>query len=142
MPCPFFEPQKLAATASSSGGRLPLIDEYDGLCCANGEPVPAPEPFRFRWCNHGNSKGSCPAFPLTEMRSCLRYEAVAMEGRVLRVLCIEEQAFAPLRWYSIEYSCADGSLQPEPEDSRVRSQVLAFCQSYLARFAKQKTKAR
>ncbi len=115
-------------------GRIPLIEEYDGLCHAAAEPVTAPESARFRWCNHGNSNGCCPVFPVHEVRSCLRYEVVERKEVALRILCIEEQAYAPLRWYQVQYICADGSLHPEPDDGCVRAQVIAFCRSYLARF--------
>jgi hypothetical protein len=64
----------------------------------------------------------------------MRYEMVQCRDGELRILCIEEQAYAPLRWYSVQYSCSDGRLQPEPEDLCVRSQVIAFCHSYLAHF--------
>jgi hypothetical protein len=94
----------------------------------------APDSARFSWCNHGNSKGCCNAFPVDEKRSCLRYEVVQREARLLRVLCIEEQAYAPLRWYGVQYICGEERLEPEPEDLCIRSQVIAFCRSYLARF--------
>ncbi len=120
---------------ANKSARLPLIDEYDGLCRAGGEPVSSSEVARFRWCNHGNSKGCCPAFPEHEKRSCLRYEIISRENDALRVLCIEEQAYAPLRWYPVQYIRGEERLEPEPEDFCVRSQLIAFCRSYLARFA-------
>ncbi|HZS55668.1 MAG TPA: hypothetical protein VFA65_14800 [Bryobacteraceae bacterium] len=134
MPCPFFEPQRIASAAHPPGGRLPLIDEYEGLCHAASEPVAAPDSASFRWCNHGNSKGCCQHFPTDEKRSCLRYDVIEREDRSLRVLCIEEQAYAPLRWYRVQYICGEERLEPEVEDFCIRSQVIAFCRSYLARF--------
>lgn len=134
MPCPFFEPQRILGAANSSA-RLPLIHEYDGLCHALGQPTPAPEKARFRWCNHGNSKGCCQVFPAEEKRSSLRYDVVARDAITLRVLCIEEQSYAPVRWYSIQYVFGDERLDPEPDDICVRAQILSFCRSYLARFA-------
>jgi hypothetical protein len=135
MPCPYFEPKTITSTANPSAGRRPLIDEYDGLCHAQGEPVPVPDAGRFRWCNHGNSKGACPRFPQGETRSCLRYEVTEYKERSMRVLCIEEQSHSPLHWYSLAFIPDEEKLEPEPQDACVRSQVLAFCRSYLARFA-------
>ena len=116
------------------GGRLPLIDEYDGICHAGPDLGPAPEALRFRCCNHGNSQRSCPAFPIHEKRSCLRYEVIAHEAGALRVLCIEEQEYAPVNWFAIRYAIKDAHIDPEPADLCVRSQILAFCLSYLNHF--------
>ena len=132
MPCPFFEPQT-PVPAATVGGRLPLIDEYDGLCHAGPEPVASPETARFRFCNHGNSLGNCSAFPADEKRSALRYELISRENGRLRVLCIEEQGYTPGRWYAVEYASGE-ALNPEPENTCVRSQIVSFCRSYLARF--------
>ncbi|MBV9406452.1 MAG: hypothetical protein JO211_13995 [Acidobacteriaceae bacterium] len=142
MPCPCFEPKTITSTANGSGGRRPLIDEYEGLCHAQPEPVPVPEEARFRWCNHGNSKGACGFFPVHEIRSCLRYELTRFEDRTMRVLCIEEQSHSPLRWYAFEYFADEQRLEPEPQDTCVRSQVLAFCRSYLAHFVAPQDSAR
>lgn len=94
-----------------------------------------PEEARFRYCNHGNSKGACQFFPIREIRSCLRYELTQLEGRTMRVLCIEEQSYSPLRWYAFEYFADEQRLEPETGDACVRSQVLAFCRSYLDHFS-------
>jgi hypothetical protein len=132
MPCPFFESQKPVRTATV-GGRLPLIDEYEGLCHAGAEPVAAPESARFRFCNHGNSQGNCPSFPTEAHHSAVRYELIARENGKLRVLCIEEQAYTPARWYAVEYG-SGGELSPEPENICMRAQIVSFCRSYLAHF--------
>jgi|SRR5579884_920268 len=132
MACPFFEPQRIASAVAT--GRLPLVDEYDGLCHAGTSPVAVSESARFRCCNHGNSKGCCVFFPARENRSCLRYEVIQRDAQSLCVLCIEEQSYAPLRWYAVQYSCIDGQVSPEPDDLCVRAQVIAFCRSYLAHF--------
>jgi hypothetical protein len=142
MPCPFFEPKTITSAVNPSAGRRPLIDEYDGLCHAQCEPVPVPEDARFGWCNHGNSKGACSFFPAAEARSCLRYQVTEYKERSMRVLCIEEQGHAPLRWYSVMYLAGEERFEPDPEDVCVRSQLLAFCRSYLARFAVQESPTR
>jgi len=134
MPCPFFEPRTPVRT-STPGGRLPLIDEYDGLCHAGPAPGAAPEAIRFRFCNHGNSQGSCSCFPTTEERSCLRYEVIGREPGALRVLCIEEKNYAPMRWFAIRYAINEAQIEPELADLCVSAQVLAFCRSYLSHFA-------
>ena len=114
---------------------MPLIDEYYGFCHATGVQAPAPEAARFRFCNQGNAKGCCESFPAEESRSSLRYEIVMSDSSKLSLLCIEEQNYAPLRWYAVEYRCCDEQLEPDLQDLCVRSQVLAFCRSYRARFA-------
>lgn len=132
MPCPFFEPQQPVRPPSQVGGRLPLLDEYYGLCHAGGVAVEAPESGRFRCCNHGNSKGVCPTFPARETRSCIRYQVIESANAVLKILCIEEQDYAPARWYSVEYSVLTSGLRPEPDDLCIRTQATAFARSFLA----------
>ncbi len=67
----------------------------------------------------------------------MRYEVLGRDAAKLKVLCIEEESYAPGKWYSVEYTCASESICPDPQDICVRAQVLAFCRSYLARFAPQ-----
>jgi hypothetical protein len=76
MACPYFEPQHVNASPEYAAARMPLIDEYDGLCRAEAAPFPVPGQLRFRCCNHGNSRQACAHFPADEMRSALRYEIV------------------------------------------------------------------
>ncbi|HEX4749192.1 MAG TPA: hypothetical protein VH302_06575 [Bryobacteraceae bacterium] len=136
MPCPFFEPQRALRPSTQSGGRLPLIDEYDGMCHATDSSVPAPDSARFRLCNHGNSKGLCVLFPGGEIRSCLRYEVTTNAEGKLSILCIEEQGYAPLRWYRVQYVPSEDRLDPAPEDLCIRAQALAFARSFVALTAK------
>ena len=136
MPCPFFEPQRALRPSTQSGGRLPLIDEYDGICHASDISVPSPDSARFRLCNHGNSKGLCVLFPGGEIRSCLRYEVATHSEGKLRITCIEEQAYAPLRWHRLLYMLSEDRLEPVPEDVCIRAQALAFARSYVALTAK------
>ena len=134
MPCPYFEPQAVATSPQHVNARLPLIDEYDGLCRAGLEPAPAPAERRFRCCNHGNSRGLCEIFPAADARSCFRYTVVRQSAAGLEIICIEEQNYAPLRWHPTEYCLATGRLEPEVPDACMRAQALAFCRSYLERF--------
>ncbi|MGH9618277.1 MAG: hypothetical protein ACRD45_01015, partial [Bryobacteraceae bacterium] len=92
-----------------------------------------PEALRFR-CNLGYSRGLCHRFPDGERRSCLRYHVNGRTASTLHVLCIEEQNYAPSRWYQVQYPIAGDRLEPEIEDVCVRAQVLTFCRTYLERF--------
>jgi len=134
MPCPHFEPQIVVARPERVGARLPLIDEYDGLCHATPEELAVPAELRFRCCNHGYSRGCCERIPLGEHRSSLRYDVVRRTTTTLELICIEEEDYAPLRWRSVKYVVANDSLRPEVDDHCVRAQAIAFCRSYLQRF--------
>ena len=122
------------AKPESPGARLPLIDEYGGLCHATAEPIAVPAELRFRCCNHGYSRGCCSRFPLGEHRSSLRYDVVLRTETTLELICIEEEDYAPLRWHPVQYVLANGILQPELPDVCIRAQAIAFCRSYLQRF--------
>lgn len=134
MPCPFFEPLKTVQPAQGRTIRLPLLGEYVGLCHASTEASAAPEEMLLR-CNLGYSSGVCNRYPAGERRSCLRYHLNGRTASFLRVLCIEEENFAPLRWYEVSCSVAEGRLEPEIEDACIRAQIFAFCRGYLERFA-------
>lgn len=134
MPCPFFEPRAITPAPRHAHARLPLIDEYDGLCHARPQLLPAPPERRFDCCNHGYSGRLCDLFPPGRPSSCFRYTVVAQSSAALEILCIEEQHYAPVRWFSARYSLATGALDPEPADDPMRAQALAFCRSFLERF--------
>jgi hypothetical protein len=134
MPCPYFEPHNIATQRQSANARLPLIDEYNGLCRAASEPIEAPLELRFRCCNHGYSKGSCERFPAGEVRSSLRYHVVKRTESTLELVCIEEQNYAPRTWRPVQYFLASECLEPELEDACIQAQAIAFCRSYLKRF--------
>ncbi|MBV9155832.1 MAG: hypothetical protein JO097_06200 [Acidobacteriaceae bacterium] len=135
MPCPYFEPQRPATRAEHPNARLPLIREYDGVCHAGESPIHAPAALRFRFCNHGYSRGTCDQFPAHDLRSALRYHLVRCTESTLDLVCIEEQDYAPLRSLSVQYTFENGQLTPEIKDACMRAQVLAFCHSYRARFS-------
>jgi hypothetical protein len=134
MPCPYFEPQRVAPDSLHATARLPLIEEYDGLCHARPELIDAPLALRFRCCNHGYSRGSCERITSADVRSCARYNVVGRSEATLDVLCVEEQNYAPLRWQSFEYSIASDRLTVDLNDVCLAAQLLAFCRSYVRRF--------
>jgi hypothetical protein len=136
MPCPFFEPRRVAVDPQFRDCRLPLIDEYEGSCHATAQPFPAPAEQRFRCCNHGYSLGACPHFPGAE-RSGYRYSIIATNESTIDLLFIEERQYAPLRWQSVRFFFVDQRMEPEVEDVCARAQITAFCQSYSKRFHNQ-----
>ena len=144
MPCPYFEPLRVVTDPLHATARLPLIDEYEGLCHAYTELLHAPAELRFRYCNHGYSQGGCQRIPVPEVRSsdvraygvrsCARFNVVRRSEATLNLLCIEEQNHAPLRWQPVEYSILQDRLSVEINDICLAAQLLAFCRSYLKRF--------
>jgi hypothetical protein len=134
MACPYFEPQHVNASPEHPMARLPLIDEYDGLCRAAANPFSVPGEARFRCCNHGNSRGACAHFPAGELRSALRYEIVNRTAAALDVLLLEERNYAPQNWQTIRYILAGEMLEPEIGDIAKQAQIRAFCRSFLDRF--------
>ena len=134
MPCPYFEPQAVAAAPQHASARLPLLDEYDGVCRAHPEPIPAPAERRFRCCNHGYSYNLCDLFPAASSQSCFRYTVLRESSDGLDILCVEERNYAPVRWHPAHYRFESAALEPELADACMRAQALAFCRSYLQRF--------
>ncbi|HEY3939756.1 MAG TPA: hypothetical protein VGL97_20150 [Bryobacteraceae bacterium] len=134
MPCPYFEPTRVAAEPGHATARLPLIDEYDGVCRAASEAIEVPAELRFRCCNHGNSRGLCRHFPADEIRSSLRYEVLRQTAATLDLLWVEEREYAPLAWRQVKYFVDRDCLESETGDLCKQAQILAFCRSYLARF--------
>ncbi|HEY7209737.1 MAG TPA: hypothetical protein VH477_05640 [Bryobacteraceae bacterium] len=135
MACPFFEPQVIVRLSGYPGARLPLIEEYEGACHAGSSVFEAPGELRFQCCNHGYSRGKCPHFPQSETRSAVRFDVVSRSTEFLELLCVEEQDHAPLRWLSLRYAIASGTLEPVLEDICAQAQAQAFCRSFLRRFA-------
>lgn len=131
MPCPCFEPTEIVAKRAQRNARLPLIEEYEGFCRATDEATVPPPDVLFRFCNHGYSRGSCPCFPSTEMRSALRYSITAQTETALEVICIEETDYAPARWFTLRYVLASGAIQPDAPDGCIAAQAAAFCRGYL-----------
>lgn len=134
MPCPYFEPIEIAETGEDRSIRLPLLAEYSGRCHAGSGTAIPPETLRF-CCNRGYSRGLCDRYPADERRSALRYHLNGRTASTLRVLCIEEENYAPLRWYEVSVSIAEGRVEPEIDNDCIRAQVVAFCRGWLDRFA-------
>jgi hypothetical protein len=134
MPCPYFEPQRVAAQPAQAAVRLPLIEEYEGLCHAGFVPLPAPADVQFHCCNHGNCAGRCSHFPANALRTSHRFHATRNSPACLEIVHVEELNYTPLAWRPVKYSSGDGLLEPDSSDICVRSQILAFCRSYLKYF--------
>jgi hypothetical protein len=134
MPCPYFEPTQAAQQPTLLNARLPLIDEFDGLCHASAEPHPVRADARLRLCNHGNVRGLCAHFPVQEQRSCFRFEVLRRSAGNMDLLFIEESLYAPLAWHRFTFSIEPEQLEPDPPDLCQRAQLLAFCRSYLGRY--------
>jgi hypothetical protein len=132
MPCPYFEPQQVAVLSGSI--RLPLIEEYNGICRAGSEPIPAPASLRFHCCNHGNSAGICSRIPAEAPRSSQRFDITGSSAASLEILLVEEMHYAPVAWRRVRYFIGSESLEPEVPDVCMRAQVIAFCRSFLKVF--------
>ena len=120
--------------ATLPNARLPLIDEFDGVCRAAGEPMAVAVEARLRLCNHGNVRGACAQFPEKELRTSFRFEVLRRSAGHLDVLFIEESNYAPLAWHRLEFLIDTEQLEPEPPDVCQRAQLLAFCRSYLQHY--------
>ncbi len=134
MPCPYFEPRQALPEPSQLNARLPLIDEFNGLCRALPDAAPVPAESRLRLCNHGNVRGLCCHFPNDEKRSCFRFEVLSRSAAHLDLLFIEESLYAPLAWHRLTFLIHPEQLEPDPSDACQRAQLLAFCRSYLRRY--------
>ncbi len=134
MPCSYFEPQRIVRRMQQRAGRLPLLDEYDGVCRAGDDALAAPQELRLRCCNQGYSRGICQRYPAQKPHSGMRYSVIRRSENALDVLCIEEQDYIPIWWREVKYLIPDCRLEPEIADSCIRAQILAFCRSYLDRF--------
>lgn len=134
MPCPYFEPRH-AVPSQHPNARLPMLQEHDGVCHAGPEPLEAPSEMRFRYCNHGYSRGACKQFPSVETRSCLRYQVIRRAGAEFEIAIIEEQDYAPASWRIVKCFIDQERFDPEIQDCCIRAQVAAFCRAFLSRFS-------
>jgi hypothetical protein len=135
MACPYFEPQHVASDAKHPLARLPLLEEYDGVCRAAPQPFSPEAGHRFQYCNQGNVEGACSHFPLTGVATSFRYHVAASDTLHLEVLMVEEKQHWPHSWRRIHFQIATGQLNPAEPDPVICAQLLAFCNSYLKRFA-------
>jgi hypothetical protein len=136
MPCRYFEPQHIVDAPFHPNARLPLVDEYDGVCHAEGEPVPVPGDSRFAGCNHGNRGNLCRRFPVDREIRVLRLTVANQEAEFLEVLAIEELDHRPVRWHTVRYLLPSEEFSPEMGEICQRAQLLAFCRSYMKRAVK------
>jgi hypothetical protein len=124
------------AELTHQNARLPLIDEFDGVCRALAEPAPVPTAARLQLCNHGNVRGECAHFPAQDSRSAIRFNVVSRSSTGLDVLMIEESFYGPSAWRRVAFQIASQDFYPELRDRCQRAQLLAFCRSYLARYSR------
>jgi hypothetical protein len=135
MPCPFFEPQQIVDPPTYSHARLPLLDEYDGVCHADHDLIRVPAEMRFSGCNHGNRVPPCNKVQIPQKAGVLRFTVLGMTTEAVEVLMLQERDHRPVSWQNITYFLLDERLQPEPTETCERTQVLAFCRSYTRRVA-------
>ena len=65
MACPFFEPLAPVVHPESRNGRLPLIQEYEGVCHASGTGTIASGSV----CNHGYANANVSGIPIANLQS-------------------------------------------------------------------------
>jgi hypothetical protein len=127
MSCPFFEPLSPVLEPQFLHGRLPLIQEHEGMCHASGAGVFASGPA----CNHGYARGQCERFPAAEPSIALRYSVLRRHGSELEFLCIAEENHAPVRSRRLHFSFDLNRLKEMDVDACLAAQAVAFCRSYL-----------
>ena len=131
MPCPYFEPRE-RSSKSLRNARLPLIDEYKGMCHARaGQPAAVPAEMIAGPCSHGYSRGTCSQYPADTKTAAMRYSVLRQSDETLDLVCIEEAGYAPVRWHALQYSKATGLLAPDVGGECMKAQAIAFCRSYL-----------
>jgi hypothetical protein len=137
MACPFFEPREPAALPRRSGVRLPLIDEYTGVCHASGAVVLPAEAMLSTACNQGYAY-ACPCHPSASNPSAMRYSVVLRTQQELTITWIEEQAYSPVGQGTVRVDIQSGRTVPAPLAEVISAQITAFCRSYLKRCVQQK----
>jgi hypothetical protein len=135
MACPYFEPQRVVMEPTHFNARLPLIEEFDGVCRAQADPLPVPAGARLRLCNHGNACGQCGHFPADSSCSSVRFEVLRRSPGGLDLLFVKESRYTPISWDRVTFSASPERLEPEPLDVCQHAQLLAFCRSYLRRYS-------
>ncbi|MFL6447672.1 MAG: hypothetical protein ACJ746_08285 [Bryobacteraceae bacterium] len=135
MPCRYFEPLQIVSVPFHQNARLPLIDEYDGVCHVEAEASPVPAESRFQGCNHGNRDHPCGRFPAERDRAVLRLTVAKLDGDALEILAIQEANHRPVRWQTVRFLLRTEELVPDLVEICQRAQLLAFCRSYLKKAA-------
>jgi hypothetical protein len=108
-------------------GRLPLIEEYEGLCLRRGPGATVNE----RSCNHGYARGVCDFFPADQPNGANRYSLVGRSEGVLTLLLIEEEEYTPASSRTLHFSVAGDCLLERDIEPGILAQALAFCRSHL-----------
>lgn len=137
MPCRYFEPLQIVTIPFHPKARLPLIDEYEGLCHAASETVAIPAESRFAGCNHGNRGNLCGRFPADSERSVLRLTVTTKNSDALEILAVEEADHRPVQWQTVRFLLGSEELTPDPNGICQRAQLVAFCRSYLRKSGEQ-----
>ena len=135
MPCPVFRPTRVVDERIYTNGRLPLIDEYEGICTAPGGSLAPDRETLFRCCNHGYSHGACSRLPSQAKFSCMRYSVLSRTPHSLHIICVEEINHEPRQWHRLEYLIDQADLRLDlqgcPPTECVRAQAVAFCRAYV-----------
>jgi hypothetical protein len=131
MPCPFFEPTRVTDTPTHLNARLPLLQEYDGVCCAADTKMAVPGELRFKCCNHGYAASECSVRPANSRMSANRFSVLSRSDVGLEIVCVEESQFAPVRHFVLRYSTVLQSFEVPVTEPCLASQARAFCESYL-----------
>lgn len=130
MACPFFMPvQPLRRDHWLHAPRLPLGDDYRGLCQAGAELFQPSESSQQDLCNCGYARGRCDRFP-TESADAVRFSVVQEDDARIRLIYVLERAHAPEAHGVIEYSKPAARMEGNV-DARLLAQAGAFVQSYL-----------
>jgi hypothetical protein len=127
MTCPYFEPLEPLAEPAFHNARLPLIEQYGGLCRVRAEPIQSTE----TCCNHGYARGLCERFPAEVKNTAHRFSLLRRNPEELELLFIREEDYAPALNYQLHFSVIGNCLGEHDLDSCIAAQALAFCRSYL-----------
>jgi|SRR6476469_7143013 hypothetical protein len=131
MPCPYFEPLEPLAEPSFCNARLPLIEQYGGLCHVCAEPFQSTE----TCCNHGYARGHCERFPSEGRNAAHRFSLLSQGPEELELLFIDEEEYAPAFTRQLHFSVSGNCLSEDDVDFCIAAQALAFCRSYLRKVA-------
>jgi hypothetical protein len=132
MPCPYFEPLQPVAEPAFHNARLPLIEQYAGLCHASAEAVYSTE----SCCNHGYVRGQCERFPKSSKNRAHRFSLLRRDPEELELLFVNEEEYSPVSIRQLHFSVSGNRLSEHDLDCCAAAQALAFCRSYLRRVAR------
>jgi hypothetical protein len=127
MACPYFEPTVPVQPPTLLNARLPLIEEYQGICgaCASRSLV------AFAPCNHGYPSGACVCYPAGERNRANRYSLARRTAESLEIVFVTECDHSPTSSRTLLYSISAGRIVTDGIDHCASAQAAAFCRSYL-----------